>query len=210
MIIVYLILGFFTSTVGALPLGAVNIAVINTTLQEDLKQAFRITLAAGVGEVVLAFFALHCSMELTSFFENHQWIQVTIISLFLIIGIYFLIRKKRKTVSENTFKIKPEKSKLFIGFSLAVLNPPVILYWIVAISLTNKYIFQLTQHTSLIALFLFFSGIYLGKITTLYFYSQWGNKMAQKSDDAKVKLFKIIGVVLIAISLAQGVKLLIL
>jgi len=209
MIAFYLILGILTSVAGALPLGAVNIAVINTTIKENTRKAFRIALAAGIGEVLLALFALHCSMELTGFFENNRWIQLVIISIFLVIGIYFLVRKNKKEMNTKAPKIKLGKSKFVTGFSLAFLNPPVIIYWIVAISLTNKHLFELTLYTPIIALFLFFSGIYLGKIGTLYLYSQWGNKMAQKSNDSKTKLFKIIGVALIAISFVQGVKFLV-
>ncbi|WP_299219719.1 LysE family transporter [uncultured Aquimarina sp.] len=209
MITFYLILGILTSVAGALPLGAVNIAVINTTIKENTRKAFRIALAAGIGEVLLAFFALHCSMELTGFFENNRWIQLVIISIFLVVGIYFLARKNKKDTNAKVSKLKLGKSKFITGFSLAFLNPPVIIYWIVAISLTNKHLFELTLYTPLIALFLFFSGIYLGKIGTLYLYSQWGNKMAQKPNDSKTKLFKIIGVALIVISFVQGVKFLV-
>ncbi|MBQ4803185.1 LysE family transporter [Aquimarina sp. MMG015] len=206
MITFYLFLGILTSIAGALPLGAVNIAVINTTIKEDTKKAFRIALAAGVGEVLLALFALHCSMELTDFFENNRWIQIVIISIFLIIGVYFLARTNKTETVKEIKKNKFGKSKFLTGFSLAFLNPPVIIYWIVAISLTNKHLFELTLYTPLIALFLFFSGIYLGKIGTLYLYSKWGNKMASKSNNSKTKLFKIIGIALIVISVVQGLK----
>ncbi|WP_405208246.1 LysE family transporter [Aquimarina sp. LLG6339-5] len=206
MITFYLFLGILTSVAGALPLGAVNIAVINTTIKEDTHKAFRIALAAGVGEVLLALFALHCSMELTDFFENNRWIQIVIISIFLTIGIYFLARTNKTESIKEIKKNKLGKSKFLTGFSLAFLNPPVIIYWIVAISLTNKHLFELTLYTPLIALFLFFSGIYLGKIGTLYLYSKWGNKMASKSNNSKTKLFKIIGIALIVISVVQGLK----
>ncbi|AXT57871.1 hypothetical protein D1815_19705 [Aquimarina sp. AD1] len=206
MITFYLFLGILTSIAGALPLGAVNIAVINTTIKEDTKKAFRIALAAGVSEVLLALFALHCSMELTDFFENNRWIQIVIISIFLIIGVYFLARTNKTETVKEIKKNKFGKSKFLTGFSLAFLNPPVIIYWIVAISLTNKHLFELTLYTPLIALFLFFSGIYLGKIGTLYLYSKWGNKMASKSNNSKTKLFKIIGIALIVISVVQGLK----
>ncbi|MBW1294609.1 LysE family transporter [Aquimarina litoralis] len=207
MITFYLILGILISTIGALPLGAVNIAVINTTIKENTQKAFRIALAAGIAEVLLALFALHCSMELTGFFEKNQWIQMITIIAFLTIGLYFLIYKKDSRPSKKQTKIKLGKSKFLTGFSLAFLNPPVILYWIIAISLVNKHFFELSLQTSLAALFLFFFGIYLGKISTLYLYSRWGNRMANKSGDSKSKLFRIIGIALIVISLVQGLKL---
>lgn len=209
MITFYLILGILIATIGALPLGAVNIAVINTTIKEDTQKAFRIALAAGIGEVLLAFFALHCSMELTGFFENNQWIQIITIIAFLIAGFYFLLHKKSSNHQRKSKRIPFGTSKFLTGFSLAFLNPPVVLYWIIAISLINKHFFELSLQTSLAALSLFFVGIYMGKISTLYLYSKWGNRMANKPGDSKTKLFRIIGIALICISLVQGIKLLI-
>lgn len=206
MITIYLIIGILTAIAGALPLGAVNIAVINTTIKEDTKKAFHIALSAGIGEVLLVFLALQCSMELTHFFENNQWIQITIISIFLIVGVYFLTRKNKVSNTSRAPKSKLRKSKFLTGFSLAFLNPPVIVYWLLAISLTNKHLFELTPYISLQALLLFFAGIYLGKIGTLYLYSKWSNKMAQKSSDSKSKIFKIVGIALIMISFIQGLK----
>ena len=212
MITIYLIIGILTAVAGALPLGAVNIAVINTTIKEDTRKAFNIVLAAGIGEVLLVFFALQCSMELTHFFENNKWIQIAIMTIFLSIGVYLLIRKNKEKKEHDltiTPKNKFRKSKFLTGFSLAFINPPVVIYWILAISLTNKYLFELTPYTSLQALLLFFSGIYLGKIGTLYLYSRWGNKMAKKSDNSSSKIFKIVGVALITISVIQGIKFLV-
>ncbi len=207
MIALYLLLGIITAIIGAAPLGAVNIAVINTTIKENTQKALKIALAAGVGEVLLALFALHCSTELSTFFQENQWIQIVIVLLFMAIGIYFLAAPKKKKKTKLNKKTK--NSKFLTGFSLAFLNPPVVLYWIVAISLTNKHLFQLTAHTPLLALSLFFGGIYFGKIGTLYIYSKWGNKIAKKQGDSNTKLFKIIGVALIILSIFQGVKFLV-
>ncbi|TSE08157.1 LysE family transporter [Aquimarina algiphila] len=209
MILLYLLFGILIAIVGALPLGAVNLAVINTSIKESIRNASYIALAAGIGEVVLALFALHCSMELSDFFLANQWIQIVFIFLFFSIGLYFLIFKTKTNTKNNTRKIKISSSKFLTGFSLSILNPPVIIYWILAISLVDKYIFDLTSQNPLTSLFLFFFGIYLGKIGTLYFYGRWGNKMAQKSEDSKNKLSKIIGIVLVTLSIFQGINFLV-
>ncbi len=202
--ICYLIFGILITAIGALPLGAVNIAVINTTIRENTKKAFTISMAAGIGEVLLVLFALYYSMEISFFIEKNQWIHILIILLFLGIGIYFLSKKNNPIQRSGVTSVKI--SKLLTGFSLAFFNPPVIIYWIIAISLTNKYLFQLTSETSLLVLFVFFIGVYIGKIGILYLYSKWGNKMIQKQSGSKTKLFHIIGVALILLSVFQGVK----
>ncbi len=209
MTLLYLLLGTLIAVIGAIPLGAVNLAVINTSIRENIKSASYIALAAGVGEVILALFALHCSMELSDFFQMNQWIQIIFIVAFFLIGLYFLFLANKTNLTLKQRKTKLLNSKFITGFSLALLNPPVIIYWILAISLTNKYVFELTVQNPISSLFLFFFGIYLGKIGTLYFYSRWGNKMAKSKEDSKTKLHRIIGIALLIISIFQGIKFLV-
>ncbi|TPN85994.1 LysE family transporter [Aquimarina algicola] len=207
MILFYLLLGVITAIVGALPLGAVNIAVINSSIKENIKGAAQIALAAGIGEILLALFALHCSIELVDFFEQHIWIQTVFIICFFVAGLYYFFIKSKSAAKNKTIVAKKtSRSKYILGFSLAVLNPPVIIYWILAISMVNKYIFKLTIQNSLISLSLFFLGIYIGKISTLYVYGRWGNKIAKKSSNSTNKLSRLIGVVLVIISIFQSVN----
>ena len=55
MIVIYFLIGILASIIGALPLGASNIAVINTTIKQNAKQAFKIAITAGIAEVVLSY-----------------------------------------------------------------------------------------------------------------------------------------------------------
>jgi len=56
--------GFAASTLGALPPGAVNLSVVYTTINRGASFAVPIILAAAVGEILLSFFALHCTMTI--------------------------------------------------------------------------------------------------------------------------------------------------
>jgi len=62
MILIYLFVGLLASILSALPLGASNIAVINTTLKQNTKQAFKIAITAGIAEVILSYYALHSNL----------------------------------------------------------------------------------------------------------------------------------------------------
>ncbi len=68
MILLYIISGIILSAVGAVPLGASNIAVITTTSKESFSKGLKIAHGAGFGEVVLAFIALTYSKIITHFF----------------------------------------------------------------------------------------------------------------------------------------------
>ncbi|WP_298902271.1 LysE family transporter [uncultured Psychroserpens sp.] len=204
MIILYFIIGVFASIVGALPLGASNIAVINTTIKQNAKQAFKIAIAAGVAEVILSYYALHCNMVVRDFFDRNMWIQITIVIILMIVG-GFLFFRKTKTKAPK--KRKLTSSKYATGFFLGILNPPVLIYWIVAFGIINNNDLMLSLGSPLFVLFLFFTGVYLGKLLTLYLYSKFSIAIKNKVQNITIVINKVTGVLLIVIGVAQAIKL---
>ncbi len=205
MIIIYFIVGLLAAIVGALPLGASNIAVINTTLKQNAKQAFKIAFAAGVAEVLLSFYALHCNMVARDFFNEHLWIQIVISVLLISIGLVLFFKKQQ--TQEKTRKNKLAKSKYATGFLTGILNPPVLIYWVVAFSIINNNDIMLSLESSLSVLFLFFFGVYLGKLLTLYLYSKFSILIKHKFQNINLIINKVTGVLLIVIGLVQAIKL---
>lgn len=204
MLFIYFFIGIFASVVGALPLGASNIAVINTTLKQNAMQTFKIAVAASVAEVALSYYALHCNTVVQNFINHNMWIQVTIVIILLIIGAFLFFKKQtQKKVKHRTFS----QSKFITGFFLGILNPPVLIYWIVAIGMINDNNFMLSLQSSLSVLFLFFFGIYLGKIFTLYLYSRFSLLLKHRVQNISLIVSKVTGMSLIIIGLAQAIKL---
>jgi len=170
MVFVYFLVGIFASILGDLPLGASNIAVINTTLKQNAKQAFKIAAAAGIAEVILSYYALHCNMIVRDFFINNLWIQIVIILLLIAVGGFLFFKKQsEKKVSKRNLI----KSKYTTGFLLGILNPPVLIYWVIAFGIINNNDIMLSFKSSLTVLFLFFFGVYIGKLLTLILYSKF-------------------------------------
>ncbi len=204
MTLVYFILGFIAAVLGALPIGASNIAVMNTTLKQSSHQALKIIIAAGVAEVILSLYALHCTTVVQNFVNKNMWIQFIIATVLLAVGTYLLLKNKK----ENSEK-KPRRkiSKYLVGFVLGLLNPPVLIYWIIAIGFINMKNFNLAMDSSLSIIVLFFSGIYLGKIVTLYAYSKFSNFIKSRSQNITLVLNKVTGILLISIGLFQALKL---
>ena len=204
MTLVYLFIGIFASFLGALPLGASNIAVINTTLKQNANQAFKIAIAAGIAEVILSFYALHCNTEVQSFIDNNMWIQVVIVLILLSVGAILFFKKEKKKEYKRKSLVK---SKYLTGFLLGILNPPVLIYWIVAIGFLNKSDFGLSLQSSSLVLFLFFSGIYIGKLLTLYLYSKFSIVLKNRVHNINQAINKVTGVLLVVIAVFQVVKL---
>lgn len=207
MIFIYLLIGIVASIVSALPLGASNIAVINTTLKQNARQAFKIAIAAGVAEVVLSYYALHCNGAVKSFFNNNIWVQVVIAVVLFGLGVFLLLKKQSdKPQKEKRFKL----SKYITGFVLGLLNPPVLIYWVVVYGVINSGNFMLSLQSSVSVLFLFFVGVYIGKLLTLYFYSKLSVLLSKKLNAITSTINRVLGVLLIAIGVLQYLKIYIL
>ena len=204
MLILYFVIGILASIIGALPLGASNIAVINTTLKQNARQAFKIALAAGIAEVILSYYALHCNMIVRNFFDNNMWIQAVIAFILLVIGGYLFFRNKSETPLK---KNKLAKSKYTTGFLLGILNPPVLIYWIIAFGVINNNDIMLSLKSSFAVLFLFFFGVYSGKLLTLYLYSRFSLIIKNRVQNMSLIINKVTGVLFVVIGLLQAVKL---
>jgi len=205
MLFIYFLIGFLASTLGALPLGASNIAVINITLKQNVKQALKIAIAASIGEVILSFYALHCNAVVQNFIDKNMWIQTIIAALLLSIGIFLTFKKQSKNP-----KLKKSfvNSKYATGLFLGLLNPPVLIFWLVAIGMINMYNYTLTFQSPLFILILFFTGVYLGKLFTLYTYSKFSLAIKSRSNNITMMVNKVTGVLLILIGLVQTIRLL--
>ena len=204
MIILYFLIGILASVIGALPLGASNIAVINTTIKQNAKQAFKIAVAAGIAEVVLSYYALHCNLVVREFFEQNMWIQIVIVVILMAVGSFLLFKKSKQNVSK---KKKITSSKYVTGFLLGILNPPVLIYWILAFGIINNNNLMLSLGSPLQVLFLFFAGVYIGKLITLYLYSRFSISIKNKVQNITLVINKVTGVLLIIIGIAQAIKL---
>ncbi len=203
MILVYFLIGILASILSALPLGASNIAVINTTLKQNAKQAFKIAIAAGIAEVILSYYALHCNMVVKDFFNNNMWVQIFITALLLAIGVFLFFKKESRNQSK---KRKLTQSKYATGFILGLLNPPVLIYWVLVYGFINNNDIMLSLKSSFSVLFLFFAGVYLGKLLTLYFYSRFSLIIKNKTQNITLVVNKVTGALLFIIGVVQVIN----
>ncbi len=204
MIFIYLFIGIFTAILSALPLGASNIAVINITLKENAKQAFKIAITAGAAEVLLSYYALDCNEVIRRFFNDNVWVQTTIVILLFAAGGYLFFKKQTQ---KKPKKLKLTQSKYATGFLLGIINPPVLIYWVIAFGVLNNNDFMLSLQSSFSVLFLFFTGVYLGKLLTLYGYSKISAHIKNRINNISHLVNRVTGVLLMFIGLIQSAQL---
>ncbi|NAS29356.1 LysE family transporter [Flavobacteriaceae bacterium R38] len=204
-LVIYFFIGIIATFFGAIPLGTVNISVINTTIKQNMSTAMKIAFAAGFAEIILSFYALHCSMAVTGFITQNDWLQITLAFLVLGIGAFMLLKKQKEASSET--KKKLFDSKYLNGFVLGLINPPVLLYWIFVIEFLNRNNYSLTMEASLSLVFLFFLGVYLGKVLTLYLYSKSSMFIKKKFANISKIVNKVTGGLLVVIAIVQFIRL---
>ncbi|MDO1502475.1 LysE family transporter [Winogradskyella maritima] len=206
MIVLFLIAGFLASIIGALPLGASNIAVINTTIKHGKSNALKIIITAGVAEVILSYYALSYNMTVMDFFESNQWIQVLVALTLLLIG-GMLFFKKTKT-SKAKHKTQPSaKSNYIKGFFLGLLNPPVLVYWLIVFGILNTNELMLSLKSPWLEVVLFFIGVYFGKFLTLYLFSTFSLVVKRKFSNVNSVINRFTGSLLFFVGIVQVVKL---
>lgn len=206
MIFLYFFIGFVAAVIAAAPPGAANIVVVNTTINGTLKKALYIVLGAGIGEVVLSLIALHCAMNFSDYFKDNPWVQITIFVLFMMVGAFFLLRNTFNIKAKNTSDKKLKTPKFLTGFLLAFVNPPVLIFWVLAFTIIHKYVLKVSDMSPLLTLLLFFTGVYFGKVLTLYFYGKWGKKLEKNKDESSSKKDIFVGIALVLVGVIQGFR----
>jgi len=202
-LIVYLFLGLITAVLGALPLGTTNVAVINTTIKENIHNALKIMYPAAIAEVILVLLAMYYNTKIIGFIDGNIWVQYSIAVVLLLAGAILFFRRKDAVINNN----KPEIPKQLLGFILGMVNPAVLIYWILAISYLNKKIIHLDLSIEYTLLILFLVGVFFGKVVTLYGFGKFSHLLKLKMNYVSAKVNQIIGVLLAVVSIIQFVKL---
>ena len=188
---------------GALPLGTTNVAVINTTIKENIQSALKIVYPAAIAEVILVLVALYYNTKILKFIDHNIWVQYSIAVILLVVGAFLFFRKKDSRVIKKTLKI----SKQLLGFILGMVNPPVLIYWIIAISFLKKKMIYLDLSSEFTLLILFLVGVFFGKVVTLYGFGKFSHQLKLKIKHLTTKVNQIIGLFLAVVSIVQFVKL---
>ncbi|MFP4847011.1 LysE family transporter [Winogradskyella sp. PE311] len=210
-ILIYFFIGLLAAIVGALPLGTTNVAVINTTIKENIKNALKIVYTAALAEIILVLIAISFNMQIENFVNMNVWLQYTIAFILLSVGIILLLGRKECVKDENDECIIIKKryniSKQMLGFILGLVNPTVLIYWILVISFINKKMLFLDLNVSYLLLGVFLIGVFIGKTITLYGYGRFSNLLKVKIKNITTRINRVIGVLLICVSLFQFTKL---
>jgi len=197
--ILYFFIGALACSVGALPLGLVNLSIVEVAIKKDLQHAMGIAKGASLVEIAFALTSLMAGAWVSRFFDESLLIKWIVFSVLLGFGILFWVKKNVPHHSSG----KPRFNGFFKGVLLNLASIQVFLFWLVVASiLAAKHNLPL----SFPEIFLFVAGVLLAKIAVLRLYAYLAVKIIARTNALATNINRIIGALLVFVALIQLMK----
>lgn len=183
--------------IGALPLGLVNLSVLNTSYQHGRREAMLIAHGAAWVEVLFGSIALVAGSLIMDITSDIRFARILVIAIPALLGVIFLLKKQRD------LRKKACKSSGFLkGIILNIVSVQVLIYWLIALAYLNAV--QININTE--KLLFFGIGIWAGKMLVLWMYAAAAGYILSRSELIASNMNRIIGVVLLISSAIQIIK----
>ena len=200
--ILHLFLGLVAGILVTIPLGPVNLLVVNTTVSKNLKAAMVLASAASIMELLKPILAIYFSWLIIRHIESNIYIQLTVVLAFVLIGLYFLLKKNTSLKAENNRREMPEFMK---GVLISFLNIPALPFWIIVIAYCESTVgFDFSIST----VGLFLAGVFIARYGTLWIYARLGQYVYEKSSLIALWLDRIIAIIFFILAIVQAFRIL--
>jgi L-lysine exporter family protein LysE/ArgO len=185
--------------IGAVPLGLVNLSVIERSMKNDIRRANQIAYGASVVEILFALIALLIGTKLSPIFEGNTVVRYFVFGVLLVTGLFYLFKKNK-----GKYQKEQRNSPGFLkGVILNLISIQVFLYWLVVSTvLSAKHLLPI----SIPEFLLFLTGVGLAKTGVLKGYAFVAQKVANRVQIISDHVNRIIGVVLLAVAVIQFIK----
>jgi threonine/homoserine/homoserine lactone efflux protein len=197
---VHFIIGLVVSFLGSIPLGTVNLAVVQTTINSNFKAGFYFALGATIIELIYSAIAIKFIAVLMNNSNLDLTIQIFTVPAFFILGLFYFRKKEQSQI----VKVKSSRS-FYNGLFIGLINPLQIPFWIGYGSylLSNGWI---KNDNNLINIFIV--GITVGTLLVLSMIALLSKTILAKADLKTKYVNKGIGIILFLLSTYQLVRLL--
>ena len=196
----YFLIALVATFIGAIPFGAINLSVVNTTIKKSFAQGVHFSFATSLVEIAQAGIAIFFGLSIQRILNENSWIQIVVFSIFIALGVYNLVRKTHPKLGEKTKLKVPEFVK---GFVISVANPQAVPFWLITLTLINQY-FKLDYTGSNLTIFLI--GVFVGKLLALLLFGVLSNFLKEKLQKSCTLINRSLGSVLLLIGLFQASK----
>jgi threonine/homoserine/homoserine lactone efflux protein len=126
-IVLIFLLTALISFAGSLQVGPVNYFVMETGLRQNKTAAILVAIGGSIPEFIYSVLAITIGISLQqtpAFFLAFEWITI---ALLIALSIYYFLKK----VAQNTQPRISKKGSFLKGFTLGLLNPQLLPFWLV-------------------------------------------------------------------------------
>jgi len=193
--------GLIACFIGGLPLGIINMSVVNITLKKSTKSAYQFALGSSLVEIFEASVAVIFGLAIEGFIRHNQMLQFVIFFAFVLLGVYFLLKKPKPVYYESSSK---QKSSEFVkGIIVALLNPQAIPFWLFALAFVAPYhIIDFVGSN----LYFFLGGVFIGKLLALALFTRSAKYIKTHLSESSRIIDKTMGSIFIIIGVIQAIK----
>lgn len=191
------------SFVGSIQIGAVSMAVIQTTLSRSRSAGIWVALGGSIPEFIFSFIALKGLLFLQQNQSIIDWLNMLIIPIFLLLGLYNFFQKEPDSDEE----VIMETSKNFDfakGFSLGMINPQLLPFWFFSLIYISKHF----SINTLSAKYAFVLGTGVGAFAILVVFAQLTHHyhLSIKKILKKYPINRLMAFIFISLALIQAIK----
>ena len=201
--VLHLFLGLVAGILVSIPLGPVNLLVVNTRVSKNLRAAMVLASAASIMELLKPLLAIYFSWLIVRHIESNMYIQLTVVLAFVLIGLYFLLKKNTSHEAENNRREMPEFIK---GVLISFLNLPALPFWILGVAYIESTVgFDFSISTVSI----FLAGVFLSRYGILWMYARLGQYISERSSVIILWMDRLIAILFLVLALIQALRILV-
>jgi threonine/homoserine/homoserine lactone efflux protein len=191
--------GAMVSFLGSLPVGILNVSILQISLQKGLKSALNFAFACAIIELGYSYIAVRMTGALLDLAIYKYPIQLFSIIVFLIAGIYYL-RKKPSSQA-----VQHRMSPFAQGIVLSIFNIIAIPFWLVyTTALSANHWIDINSGTEIAY---FVTGISMGTLLGLMTFALFSQRINKQFSLQSNLVNKIVGLLLIGSSLLELIDL---
>lgn len=195
--LIYLVAGILMSFVGTLPLGPINLTVVKTAIDHTSRHGVEVAIAAALIEILEVLVAFSFGQLIVGFLDTNRVVQTLTALVCFMLAAYFSARKPGKIQEAHN----PEPRSFYLrGFTVALVNPQAIPFWIFALAVLNQYL-PMDVDGSTLALFL--GGVFVGKLMALLGFVYVSGYLKTHTRHSSLIVNRVLAIVLVIAGFAQ-------
>jgi threonine/homoserine/homoserine lactone efflux protein len=194
-----LLAGALVSFLGSLPVGILNVSIVQISLQKGPKAALLFAVACAIIELGYSYIAVRLTGALVDFAMYKHPIQLFSVAVFLIAGIGYMRKKPSGQV------VQQRLGPFSLGIVLSLINIIAIPFWVLYTTVLSAYHWIDVDSAKEIAWFV--TGISLGTLLGLMIFALLSQSINKRFSLQSSLVNKLVGLILIGSSLLELINL---